>query len=72
MQKIFGSGDPATGRRTQSDPRMKGAGKGRTMRTTRGKVPPGRSRPTVGWGKRKQEPPKSGLQKLVGSVTGRH
>src|SRR5947209_9960252 len=44
MQKILGKGDPATGRRTQGDPRMKGAGRGRTTRATRGKVPPGSGR----------------------------
>jgi hypothetical protein len=44
MQKILGAGDPATGRRTQGDPRMKGAGRGRTTRATRGKVPPGSAR----------------------------
>jgi hypothetical protein len=72
MQKILGAADPATGRRTQADPRMKGAGRGRTTRATRGKVPPGRTTPTVGRGLRKrQAPPQSGLQRLISSVTGR-
>ena len=67
MQKILGRADPATGRRTQADPRMKGAGRGRTTRATRGKVPPGRS----SWGRRGKQHPQSGLQRLVSSVTGR-
>jgi hypothetical protein len=72
MQKILGGADPATGRRTSADPRMKGAGRGRTTRATRGKVPPGRSTPSVGWGMRsKRQAPKSGLQRLISSVTGR-
>jgi hypothetical protein len=72
MQKILGAGDPATKRATQGDPRMKGAGRGRTTRSTRGKVPPGRSTPHVGWGLRRRKPqPKSGLSRLVSSVTGR-
>jgi hypothetical protein len=73
MQKILGAADPATGRRTQADPRMRGAGRGTTTRSKRGKVPPGRSTPHVGWGMRsKRKPPQSGLQRLISSVTGRH
>jgi|1185.fasta_scaffold1455932_1 hypothetical protein len=71
MQKMLGKADPATGRRTQADPRMKGAGRGRTTRATRGKVPPGRTRPAVGWGLRRKPKPKSRLQRLVSSVTGK-
>ena len=72
MQKILGAADPATKRATQGDPRMKGAGRGRTTRATRGKVPPGRSTPQVGWGLRaRKQQPKSGLSRLLSSVTGR-
>jgi hypothetical protein len=72
MQKILGAGDPATSRRTQGDPRLKGAGRGRTTRATRGKVPPGRTRPSVGRGFRgKRQAPQSGLKKLMGKITGR-
>jgi hypothetical protein len=70
MQKIFGAADPATGRRTQADPRMKGAGRGAQPRSMRGKVPPGRSRPSVGFGRRSRKPPpQSGFQRLISSVT---
>jgi hypothetical protein len=73
MQRLLGAGDPATKRKTQGDPRMKGVGRTRTTRATRGKVPPGRSRPGVGWsGLRRRKPqPQSGLKRLVSSVTGK-
>jgi hypothetical protein len=72
MQKIFGGADPATSRRTQAGHRMKGRGRGRTPRSTRGRVPPGRTKPTQGWGFRRRKPPQTGLKRLVSSVTGRH
>jgi hypothetical protein len=72
MQKILGAADPATSRRTQGDPRMKGAGRGTTTRATRGKVPPGRSRPAVGFGMRNsRQQPKTGMAKIMGALTGR-
>jgi hypothetical protein len=79
MQKILGAGDPATSRRTQSDPRMKGAGRGRTTRATRGKTPPGslrfgmnKSKPTGrGRGRGRGKSSSGGLSRLLGSLTGR-
>jgi hypothetical protein len=72
MQKILGTADPATSRRTQGDPRMKGAGRGPTARATRGKLPPGRKRPSVGSGLRgSRQQPKSGMAKIMGALTGR-
>jgi hypothetical protein len=79
MQKILGSADPATGRRTQGDPRMKGAGRGRTTRATRGKTPPGsmrfgmnKSKTTGRRGRNTRNTQSSGgLGRLLGSLTGR-
>jgi hypothetical protein len=82
MQKLLGSGDPATGRRTQGDPRMKGAGRGRTTRATRGRTPPGSKRfgmnksKTTGRGSRTTgrgsgAQTSRGLGRLLGSLTGR-
>ncbi len=73
MQKLLGAADPATSRRTQGDPRMRGAGRGRTTRATRGKVPPGTTR--FGVQKRRTAgrgaPAGGGLGKLMGALTGR-
>jgi hypothetical protein len=70
MRRIMGTADPATGKTGRStDPRMKGAGRGRTTRATRGKVPPGRK----SWSKGKAPVKTSsgGLGKLFSSLTGR-
>jgi len=72
MSKLLGAGDPATGKRTSgADPRMKGMGRGPTTRATRGKVPPGKTRPSVGRGVPAPSTSSGGLGKLLGSLTGR-
>jgi hypothetical protein len=78
--KLLGAADPATGRgRRSGDPRMRGAGRGRTPRAMRGKVPPGgrfgttrrgAARANTGRG-RPSTAASGGLGKLLGSLTGR-
>jgi hypothetical protein len=75
MSKILGALDPATGRGRSGDPRMKGAGRGRTTRGTRGKVPPGSNRFGMyarrggGRGRASSGRGKGGL---LGALRGRH
>lgn len=77
--KLFGAADPATGRKkTSSDARMKGAGRGRTTRATRGKQPPGSGRfglhtkGTTGKGRGRSTASTGGMGKLRGAFGGRH
>jgi hypothetical protein len=78
MGKLLGAADPATGRtKTSGDPRMKGAGRGRTTRASRGKVPPGTGRfgmsmkRSTGKG-RGRSAPSGGMGRLLGALGGRH
>jgi hypothetical protein len=77
LNKLLGAADPVTGRTGKStDPRMRGAGRGRTTRAARGKVPPGSGRFGVskgraGAGRGRPTTASGGLSKLLGSLTGR-
>jgi hypothetical protein len=72
MSKLLGAADPVTGRGRSGDPRMKGAGRGRTARSTRGKVPPGGRFGMANRRGGKAAPPPSGMGRLLGALTGRH
>jgi hypothetical protein len=78
LGKLLGTADPATGRkRTSGDPRMKGFGRGRTTRATRGRVPPGgrfglNRRRSTGKGRGRSSAPTGGMGKLLGALGGRH